>query len=258
MRVRGFTLIELIIVIVIIGIMSVGFTSMFTQSIQQYMDANRRSDLSSTARLSLERVSRELRDALPNSVRVNLAGTCVEYRPIVGGQLYLNIPMGTAASTFEAVAFTLPSGTWSAAIMPLTTAEVYDTSASTSKTVVGISSVSAPSANVVTVTLSTANSFPRTSPARRFFITGSPVSFCISGQELRRYSGYSLSATQPSPGGGLSGGQLLAKNVQTTGPSFRYSAGTLERNALLKMALTLDIAGERVHHEHEALIRNAP
>lgn len=259
MRSRGFTLIELIVVIVIIGILSVGFTSLYTQSIDQYLDANRRSDLSATARLALERVSRELRDALPNSVRVTPSGNCVEFRPLATAQYYLDIPIAAPASSFSAITFPLPSsGSWSAAIMPLDIADSYDTSASNSKAVVGIASVSPLGTNSVQVNLVSANRFPRTSSARRFFVTGTPISFCVSAGELRRYQGYGVQATQPTPGSGLSGGDLLARNIVNPAAIFQYQAGTLERNALLTVALDLRSGDEQIRHEHEVLIRNVP
>ena len=68
-RERGFTLVEAIIVMVITGILA-GMVAVFIRTpIQSYVDTAARAELSDIADLSLRRISRELRLALPNSVQ---------------------------------------------------------------------------------------------------------------------------------------------------------------------------------------------
>ena len=60
---KGFTIIELIVVIIILGVVGV-FTFQFISSgIQTYITMQRQKDLLDEARLCLERMSREIRDA---------------------------------------------------------------------------------------------------------------------------------------------------------------------------------------------------
>jgi len=64
---RGFTLVELVMVILLLGVMAT-FTSQFIGiGTQIYGDASRREQLMSDARFALERLNRELRDAVPGS-----------------------------------------------------------------------------------------------------------------------------------------------------------------------------------------------
>ena len=71
---EGFTLVEMIMVIVITGIIG-GMVAVFLKApVQQYMDVARRADMTDIADTALRRVARDLRLALPNSVRVT--GTC--------------------------------------------------------------------------------------------------------------------------------------------------------------------------------------
>jgi len=95
---KGFTLVEMIIVIVITGIIG-GIVAMFLRApVQGYVDSARRAELTDIADTSLRRVARDLRLALPNSVRVrNAAGTpctdplvaCyLEFIPTIGGGRY--------------------------------------------------------------------------------------------------------------------------------------------------------------------------
>ena len=100
---RGFTLVEMIMVIVITGIIG-GMVAVFLKApVQQYMDVSRRADMTDIADTALRRISRDLRTALPNSVRVIAAGACpvtaanpggiglcdsVEFLPTSGGGRY--------------------------------------------------------------------------------------------------------------------------------------------------------------------------
>lgn len=62
-KAKGFTIIELIVVIIVLGVVGV-FTFQFLASgIQTYITMQRQKDLFDEARLCLERMSREIRDA---------------------------------------------------------------------------------------------------------------------------------------------------------------------------------------------------
>ena len=95
-RARGFTLIELVVVITVMGILSIGAVSFITDASDGYANTVRRTELGSTMRLAAERVTRELRNALPNSVRVS--GNCLEFIPVEGGSTYLNLPVSIAST----------------------------------------------------------------------------------------------------------------------------------------------------------------
>lgn len=86
----GFTLIELVIGMVITAIIA-GMISIFARwPVQVYLDSSNRAELSDAADTALRRLSRDIRQALPNSLRVKQggctsgSGTCnfIEFIPI--------------------------------------------------------------------------------------------------------------------------------------------------------------------------------
>ena len=98
----GFTLVEMIAVIVILGIVSLGVTNFIGNSTQMYVDTAERDDILSRSRYTVERLNRAIRYALPNSIRVAanqppgqvVNAHCLEYFPIEWSTFYLSIATG--------------------------------------------------------------------------------------------------------------------------------------------------------------------
>jgi len=86
---RGFTLIELIMVIILIGIMAGILAPVITQNINAYVDTHARSELTTRARISLERLVREIRRTIPNGIRVVGGGDTIEFITSSAGGRYI-------------------------------------------------------------------------------------------------------------------------------------------------------------------------
>ena len=98
---RGFTLVEMIMVMVITGIIG-GMVAMFIRApVQGYVDSARRAEMTDIADTAVRRLARDIRTAVPNSVRVPVtpcnappANPCyVEFLPTRdGGRYRANTP----------------------------------------------------------------------------------------------------------------------------------------------------------------------
>ena len=85
---RGFTLVELIMVIVIMGVIG-GIVSIFMKSpINAYFASARRAALTDAADTVVRRMARDVRKALPNTLRPLNASQCIEFIPTKTGGRY--------------------------------------------------------------------------------------------------------------------------------------------------------------------------
>ncbi len=264
-RQRGFTLIELIVTIVVAGIISVGISNFVSRSVEGFSDVSERQQLATIGWVVSEKVSRELRDALPNSFRMNAGNTCIEFIPTVGGSDYLSVPILSPANNFEAVPFPnysaadVDSTQDRAVVYPSNVASVYNLSSSGSISSL-ISQLSAgTTVNAITVELSANHQFLTDSPTKRLYIVRQPVMFCFQGQFLYRYSGYGFQSSMPTSG--LSNQTVIGTSLSNG--SFAFTPGTLSRSGVI--TLSFDVVGRastgvapRQAIDQEVQIRNVP
>ena len=257
-RQRGFTLIELVVVIVLMSIISLAGIESIRFTAEAYGKMSGRQTLGNSARVAIDRMSREIRQALPTSARVS--GDCIEFIPINAAGRYLDLPVEASSNTFKAVPLNpgQSSTTGAVAVYPVVS-NVYDSS---SKLLSASASVGAPDIdNEVTVTMSRPHQFPYHSPNQRFFLVGSPVSYCIDGDNLFRYKNYGVNVTQPGTAdlpGGLPDRALLVNQVGNSVTPFTVVGSSLQRNAMVRIDLSFDADGEAVKIVHEAQLRNVP
>lgn len=87
MKTRGFTLVELVVVIVITGILAAALTVFLKPTIDGYFDTRRRADLTDMADTALRRMAKDIRSAVPNSVR-SVSASCFQLVPTTAGGRY--------------------------------------------------------------------------------------------------------------------------------------------------------------------------
>jgi MSHA biogenesis protein MshO len=267
-KVRGVTLLEMIMVIVITGIIGAAIALFIRQPVESYVDAARRAQLTDIADTALRRMTRDLRTALPNSVRVDGTGRYIEYLQTSGGGRYRAEVTDTA--TGNALDFTAPDDQFDViGAMP-------DFSAAGTKYIVVYNLNSAPgvaasnaygtdnreaysSNNGTTITLAAAKQFPFASPGKRFHVVQYPVTYHCDPATgvLRRYWGYAFQLSpQPTPPAGGSNA-LLATQVSACG--FAYTAsGSTQRTGVVSLTLQISDGGETVRVFQQVHVSNVP
>jgi MSHA biogenesis protein MshO len=280
---RGFTLIELVITIVISTIV-VSFVSLFISGpVMGFADQARRARLVDAADAALRRIGRDVRRALPNSVRTTSTGGVValELLGTVDGARYRAQPPGSADQILE---FAAADGSLNV-LGPFT--QVVKPFSSTSH-YLAVYNVGVPGAdayelaNVVTpagttiaiaadgatgedrVTLSPPFRFAFSSPTQRVYLLDGPVTYLcdtVAGT-LMRYRGYSIAANQASRD---SHGELLGAGASATlmadrlvACSVEYTPGTAERAGLVSLQFTVQAQGESVSLLSQVHVDNVP
>ncbi len=70
-RLRGFTLVELVMVIALASVVAVMVSSLLSRPLEGFMAQSRRAELTDMAAIALNRMTRDIRLAVPNSLRVS-------------------------------------------------------------------------------------------------------------------------------------------------------------------------------------------
>jgi MSHA biogenesis protein MshO len=282
---RGFTLVELVITIAV-GSVVVAFMAMFIVTpMTIYTSQTRRTMLVDAADSALRFIGRDLRAALPNSVRVSVSGsvTALELLATVDGARYQDSgPLSNPALALDltaldgAFATTVP---FTQVTLPCTTicstyflsiynlgvagADAYETGSKVITPATTSITISAgATANQNLVTLSTPFQFAYGSPGQRVYLVSGPVSYLCdtAAATLTRYSGYTIASTQSASAAVLTAAgasaALVASNV--AGCQFVLSAGTAQRNGLATLKLQIAQSGETVQLLHQVEVVNAP
>lgn len=257
-RSDGFTLIELIVVIVLLGIVATLSANVVSVSSQGALDTAARQQRALSAAVISEQISRELRQALPVSVRVSGDGRCLEWFPIVAASTYVDLNPGEAISSFSALA--LPDGSAASGRVA-----IYgyggDLFQPASPGPLSPPATLAAGTGEVSVTLSQPHAFVTGSPSQRFFLVDDPVTLCQSGSWLYRYRNYGIQATvAASLPATAPGREVLAADLVANSLAFTVIPATLQRGAVVQFAFTLadSGSGETTAVSQEVQIRNVP
>ncbi|BBP01370.1 prepilin-type N-terminal cleavage/methylation domain-containing protein [Sulfuriferula nivalis] len=256
---RGFTLIEMIVVITITGIIAAVVATFIRAPIQGYLDSANRAALTDVADTAVRRIGRDLHLALPNSVRITSAGgiTYLEFLLTSGGGRYrIDTPgnpldFTTADTSFDVLG---PPVSMTAGAQNLLA--IYNLGISGANAYNG-DNTSAISAAGNTVTFAY-KLFPFDSPSHRFQIIQYPVTYACdtTAGTLTRYWNYPININQPTSFTGGSSA-LLAKNVSLC--SFSYDQQVItQRAGLVAISLQLTQNGESVNLYDEVHVSNAP
>lgn len=268
---QGFTLIELIIVIILLSIISAVASVFIKPAIDAYLASIRRAELSDTADTATRRMARDIRTALPNSLRTFSNRQCLEFIPTKTGARYRIAP--DANGNGDALDFNVPDESFdmlgdnsslpvNQRIAPGDLIAVYNLGISGADAYLGdntakvksVSSVSQGSGRPVETRITIAKTtFPLASASNRFqVIPGEEkvVAYVCSAGNLHRTPRTEFSGSCPATG------PILARQVSAC--NFDYSGLDLQRSALVRIVLQLSQANETVSLLHEIHVNNTP
>ena len=291
-RERGVTLIELVVVMTLLAIIAAVAAVALRDPVRAYADSNRRAELTDMADIALRRMARDIRLALPNSVRVS--GTYLELLLTRTGGRYREQQNDTGQG--DVLDFALPDtqfdtlGPMSAVPMAIQNGDILvmynlfsDPAIPTSNAYTfgsgNCAAADSPNCNTSTIRdtdagalpnetriIFAARQFPQASPGKRFQVVQGPVTYeCASGAidaqgnatgTLTRIDGYAIALNQPT-GNGFGTRALLANNVAAC--DITYNPLVLTQSlGLVSISLTLTRGGESVRLYHEVHVTNIP
>ena len=273
---RGVTLIEMIVAIVVTGIL-LSMVSLFTRNqITAYFDVAARAELADAADTALRRTARDLQAALANSVR--LSGNFLEFVPIKDAGRYRAQSGGGSGQ--DPLYFTDPTDHFFDVFGPPVNVTggdqlvIYNLGIPGSDVYAGSTRRAITSAAGAVSNLSYAVGgvqFPLASPQNRFQIVGGPVTFECAPNAIspdlgviRRRWCYAYTDPQPTAFGSLAtypGCSAVQSAVLVAGVSacaFAHAPGALQRNGLVSMSITLTRNHESVTLLHQVDVMNTP
>lgn len=252
---RGFTLIELIVVLVVLSILAVMGAQFVVSSTQNYEATRTRALLVNTGRAALERMSRQLRGALPYSVQITNGGNCVRFMPIAGGGIYSgSVPdaanLAPASGSVQvlygdpATEFGVPE--W-VSIGAMNENDIYGSSPASLAEYINISG---------STLMFSAKQWQRNSINRRFYLLANPEAFCVVNGQLRYFANPGQASGNVDT---TANSDLLATQVQVNAATpFSLSPGSENRNTLVFIDISFTSGGESVDFQQQVMIRNVP
>lgn len=288
----GFTLIELIIVIVLMSAVGLLVAQLFSQPFTQYEAASRRAELSSIANAAVNRMQIDLQNAVPNSVRVNNSDpdiSVLELMLVIDGGRYRYVDdsdkseLDALSPSYEDDSFnvlgglrtltTIPLG-YRMIVNPFNTNVLYTAANSGSISPLGVVTPGSGFA-LSLIKNSVGGSTPEDqiqftsadfrfdilgngSPRKRFYISNTAVTYRCSKNsgELIRYTGYNVSQSAITSVPTGSNAALVLNNIQNC--EFLYQTGISQRLGLVTVKLQVAEKNEPVSLVKQVRVFNAP
>ncbi|MCM2678590.1 PilW family protein [Echinimonas agarilytica] len=254
----AFTLMELVIVLMILGILAVSSTVFIQYGVETYLAGVDRQKMSGSGRFLVERLSRELRDAVPGSPRIHDVfsetgdnganeGSCLSFRPTEAAFAYLEAPIVPKGASLTATVMpdsTFPNNlsSYIAVIFPESYTD-FNVANGRAATVSDVDTSVVPHV----VTFSSAVQFEQNSPAQRLYLTHSEITYCLDAGNVYRY----INRLTPV---------LMGQNYGNTAAElmFSRSGSSYSFYSLITVLMRLSERGEDVVLSHEIQLLQQP
>ncbi len=291
-RMRGFTLVELVIVIALAGVVAVMVSVLFARPMEGFVAQSRRAELVDLGSIALSRMVRDVRLAVPNSLRVSADGQALElllihsaarYRPNRNdsdGLRFASAAPGSCGSTTQGGRCDTvqvldskldPDGArWlvlynigaESGGNPVSGANVWGGGNPGVITPSGVTFDRVANAPAGETQLALENlpsggfRFAFSSPQRRLYLAERVVGYRCQSGKLVRYSYTTILSSLPAQPPAGSDPQPLAGSVSAC--NFAYQPGTTQRGGLLSLTLGIEQDGERLRLLQQVHVDNAP
>ncbi len=280
----GFTLIELVITMTIMVIIASLGAFMISGPVSGFTDQVRRAELVDSAESSLRRIGRDVRRALPNSVRITTNGaiTALELLNVVEGVRYrAGPPPGDANAwlifntddgafnsigLFNAITKPFSSTTHYLSIynVGVAGADAYELLNVITPAGTQIDIVAAAEAGEDNIVLTPGFQFAYPSPRQRVYLVDTPVSFLCdtASGTLNRYDGYTITSNHADRDSAAellaAGGTAALTSDNMSACTFTFTPGTAQRAGLITLSLTVSQDGESIILLQQVHVDNVP
>ncbi len=259
---QGFTLMELVLVIVILGIVALASSRMVFFGVDTFVSGASRQHMASTGRFITERLSRELRNAVPGSVEAINGGTCLNFRPIAGAFHYLELPVAPSAASQTAIVMSDDNFAYDTTredylvVVNALRPDDFETASEGAAVLLSSNGYTSVGDNAYQLTFADAHQFPDDSPAERLYISYETIRYClVGGSQIYRYETHLESGDAVTTEGGVLMGQWFAN--QASEPLFKLNDANYE-GALVELTLRLTEHDEEVVLHHEIHLLQSP
>ncbi len=259
MKSRGFTLMEMVMTIVIGSVITIGIASYIRIGMTGYADTVKRQQLQTQAQFVIEKLSREIRHAVPNSFEITQNNRCLSFFPVAMAGFYnrqgannLEFIVGNLDASGNSYS-TIPSGL-RMIINPTHFNDLYN---SDDKMDVG---GLAQSGGVFTITNTSPfnrdSAFNRDSVGERFYLFNPQMGVRYCWDPATQLLVRGNIATDAHDESDITNQSTVAANLSDV--SFEYESHSLHSGGLIHINLNFEQSGESSVYQQDVQVLNVP
>ena len=240
MKVKGFTLIEMILAIVISSIVMLGVANFTELGMRGYFGSVERFRLQTEARFVLEKLSREVRHAVPNIFPSAVSSGCVSFYPIVDSGFYAVSGSDINFLVSDAGATSASLQSMSLVINPTQPHTAVSGGVNNVFSLSGITSL--PSEDFFTIP-SSATSLIGGSVSNRHYVfdENNLVEYCLAANNLMTRNGI-----------------IISDRIVVDNSVLSYQPATVQSNGLVEVILEFEENNESTMFEQDIQVINVP
>lgn len=233
MKKNGFTLIEMILTMIVGGVLVLAIAGFVEFGSKGYADTVNRQRLQTQAKFVLEKITREIRHAVPNSIALESGTSCLSFFPILYSGYYALDKADDKKLQFVVVNSERTNIDFSGLNMVINPSSQRDLTGADR---------AIPKLAGSSTTLTLNRPLDSQSVANRFYLYQDKVTYCVQGTSIIRQQ--------------ANGKFKVANNISSA--VFDYDQPSLQRGGVAHLAVTFSQNGESSHFEQDVQVLNVP